>query len=90
MKWQRIQDTLEASGEINMMQLTSQQLEQFRSLFRSDIKSLDFSKVTYADSSCISLILSALRQHKITLKNPPPSVQLLIDLYELNAFVEAQ
>ena len=90
MQLQRIQNTLTISGQINLIQLTKPQLDQFNTLFDREVDCLDFSGVTAADSAGVSLILCALRRHKVSLKNLPTSVQLLIDLYELDSFMEAQ
>ncbi len=87
MQWRREQNTLLFSGEIEITSFDKQTFEKLCAELVQEISTVDFCEVTFADSSCISLILSLLRRHQLIFKNIPQSAQLLIDLYELNALV---
>ncbi len=87
MQWRREQNTLLFSGEIEITSFDKQVFETLCVALDQEISTIDFADVTFADSSCVSLILSLLRRHKLTFKNIPQSARLLIDLYELNTLV---
>ena len=87
MQWRREQNTLLFSGEIETTCFNQQVFETLCVALDKEITTVDFSEVTFADSSSVSLILSLLRRRKLTFKNIPQSARLLIDLYELNSLV---
>ena len=87
MQWRREQNTLLFSGEMEITCFNQQVFETLCVTLDEKITTVDFSEVTFADSSCVSLILSLLRRRKLTFNNIPQSARLLIDLYELNTLV---
>ncbi|MDO4998474.1 MAG: STAS domain-containing protein [Neisseria sp.] len=78
-------DTLYLSGELTIKTLNQTAFQAFQQACQNSIQAIDFSEVTRADSACVSLLLSALRQCKTrpTLRHTPDSVLALAELYEI-------
>ena len=84
--------TLYLSGNITVKTVNDAVYQQFQQAFHEDIHTLDFTDVTQADSACISLLLTVLRQASIrpTLHNLPISVQALAELYDIQNWLHIQ
>ncbi|EGV36805.1 STAS domain-containing protein [Neisseria weaveri] len=77
-------------GEVTVKTVTTPAYTQFEQQCRlKNINMIDGSGVTRADSTCISLLLTALRlKSDMRFRNIPESVAALADLYEIKDWVK--
>jgi len=69
-----------------------QEAGAFVHLRQPEIHAIDLSQITRADSACLSLLLTALRQKtqgSLKIHNPPASVRDLAQLYEIEEWITA-
>lgn len=81
---------LSISGEVTVKTVTAAAFSKFEQQCRlKETDSIDLARVSRADSACVSLLLAALRlkNGNIALRNLPPSVQTLTELYEIKDWV---
>ncbi|SSY79661.1 STAS domain-containing protein [Alysiella crassa] len=87
-------DCLTIRGMVSVQTLTRQDFKQFVQLCQQpEVHALDLSGVVRADSACISLLLTALRENvsgSLKWVNVPESVRTLAALYELPTLDEWQ
>ncbi len=86
------ESVLYLSGDITVKSVNAAALRQFeQACAQTQINTLDLQGVRTADSACISLLLTALRLKtpNIALRNLPPSVSALAELYEIQNWVHA-
>ena len=80
-------------GEVSVQTVDKTTLAQFaRQCGQSEIHAIDCSQITRADSACLSLLLTALRQREqgsLKIHNLPPSVRDLAQLYEIEEWITA-
>lgn len=89
-----IQDNcLMIQGVVSVETLTRQHYKQFVQLCRQpEVRAIDLSGVVRADSACISLLLTFLRQHasgSLKVVNVPVPVRMLAQLYEIDEWMSA-
>ena len=81
------------AGEVSVQTVNQAALAQFTQQCRQpEIHAIDFSQITRADSACLSLLLTALRQREqgsLKIHNLPPSVRDLAQLYEIEEWITA-
>lgn len=79
------------SGDVTVNDITGALFKQFvHSLNTNHVDQIDLSGVQRADSACVSLLITAMRNEKnatIALKNIPSAVVALLDLYELDDWI---
>lgn len=81
---------LHVKGEVTVKTVTSAAYGLFEQQCRlNETHTVDFSQVSRADSSCVSLLLTALRvkPSSIALQGLPDSVAALAELYEIKEWV---
>lgn len=87
-------DCLKIRGMVSVQTLTRQEFKQFVQLCQQpEVHRVDLSEVVRADSACISLLLTALRENvsgSLKWVNVPESVHTLAKLYELTTLDEWQ
>lgn len=87
-------DCLKIRGVVSVQSLTRQEFKQFVQLCQQpEIQTLDLSEVVRADSACVSLLITALRENvsgSLKWINVPESVKTLAKLYELPSLDEWQ
>ena len=80
-------------GEVSVQTVDKTTLAQFaRQCGQPEIHAIDCSQITRADSACLSLLLTALRQREqgsLKIHNLPPSVRDLAQLYEIEEWITA-
>ena len=80
-------------GEVSVQTVDKTTLAQFaRQCGQPEIHTIDCSQITRADSACLSLLLTALRQREqgsLKIHNLPPSVRDLAQLYEIEEWITA-
>nr|WP_314487457.1 STAS domain-containing protein [uncultured Kingella sp.] len=80
-------------GEVSVQTVDKITLAQFvRQCGQPEIHAIDCSQITRADSACLSLLLTALRQREqgsLKIHNLPPSVRDLAQLYEIEEWITA-
>ena len=80
-------------GEVSVQTVDKTTLAQFaRQCRQPEIHAIDLSQITRADSACLSLLLTALRQREqgsLKIHNLPPSVRDLAQLYEIEEWITA-
>lgn len=80
-------------GEVGVQTVDKTTLAQFaRQCGQPEIHAIDCSQITRADSACLSLLLTALRQREqgsLKIHNLPPSVRDLAQLYEIEEWITA-
>lgn len=77
-------------GEISMQTISKKPYRQFmHQCEQPQVHSIDFAGVKKADSTCVGLLLLALRVRSCPLKylHIPDSVRLLIGLYEMEDWI---
>ncbi|MDO4878455.1 MAG: STAS domain-containing protein [Neisseria sp.] len=76
---------LHLSGDITVKTVQADTCRRFAQDCGGDISAVDLSGVGRADSACLSLLLSLLRRkgRSPELRNLPPSVNALAELYEI-------
>ncbi len=81
------------SGDITMSQVSGADFKALQNALKNqNITEVDLSGVTKADSACVSLLITALRDtqgQQIRFSGLPSAVLALIDLYELNEWITA-
>lgn len=81
-------------GMVSVQTLTRQDFKQFVQLCQQpEVHTVDLSGVIRADSACVSLLLTTLRENisgSLKWLNVPESVQTLAKLYELSNLDEWQ
>ena len=81
------------AGEVSVQTINQAALAQFTQQCRQpEIHATDLSQITRADSACLSLLLTALRQKtqgSLKIHNPPASVRDLAQLYEIEEWITA-
>ena len=81
------------AGEVSVQTVDKTTLAQFaRQCGQPEIHAIDCSQITRADSACLSLLLTALRQREqgsLKIHNLPPSVRDLAQLYEIEEWITA-
>lgn len=84
-------DTLLLKGAITVQTLTTANHKHFvQQCQQPHIHSIDLSGVVRADSTCVSLLLTALRQHNsgsLKVIGLPESVKDLAQLYEIESWL---
>ena len=80
---------LHLDGEITVKTVHGNAYRQFVQLSGGDIKAVDLSAVSRADSACLSLLLSVLRRNgsRPELRHMPPAVADLSELYEVREWI---
>ena len=80
---------LHLDGEITVKTVHGNAYRQFVQLSGGDIKAVDLSAVSRADSACLSLLLSVLRRNgsRPKLRHMPPAVTDLAELYEVREWI---
>ena len=80
-------------GEVSVQTVDKTTLAQFaQQCGQPEIHAIDLSQITRADSACLSLLLTALRQREqgsLKIHNLPPSVRDLAQLYEIEEWITA-
>lgn len=80
-------------GEVSVQTVDKTTLAQFtQQCGQPEIHAIDCSQITRADSACLSLLLTALRQREqgsLKIHNLPPSVRDLAQLYEIEEWITA-
>ena len=80
-------------GEVSVQTVSKTTLAQFaQQCGQPEIHAIDCSQITRADSACLSLLLTALRQREqgsLKIHNLPPSVRDLAQLYEIEEWITA-
>lgn len=80
-------------GEVSVQTVDKTTLTQFaQQCGQPEIHAIDCSQITRADSACLSLLLTALRQKaqgSLKIHNLPPSVRDLVQLYEIEEWITA-
>ena len=80
-------------GEVSVQTVDKTTLAQFvQQCGQPEIHAMDCSQITRADSACLSLLLTALRQREqgsLKIHNLPPSVRDLAQLYEIEEWITA-
>ena len=80
-------------GEVSVQTVDKTTLAQFaQQCGQPEIHAIDCSQITRADSACLSLLLTALRQREqgsLNIHNLPPSVRDLAQLYEIEEWITA-
>lgn len=80
-------------GEVSVQTVDKTTLAQFaQQCGQPEIHAIDCSQITRADSACLSLLLTALRQREqgsLKTHNLPPSVRDLAQLYEIEEWITA-
>lgn len=86
-------NTAYVQGEVSVQTVNQAALAQFaRQCGQPEIHAIDCSQITRADSACLSLLLTALRQREqgsLKIHNLPPSVRDLAQLYEIEEWITA-
>ena len=81
------------AGEVSVQTVDKTTLAQFvQQCGQPEIHAIDCSQITRADSACLSLLLTALRQREqgsLKIHNLPPSVRDLAQLYEIEEWITA-
>ena len=81
------------AGEVSVQTVDKTTLAQFvQQCGQPEIHAIDCSQITRADSACLSLLLTALRQREqgsLKIHNLPPSVRDLAQLYEIEEWIIA-
>ena len=84
---------VDVQGEVGEQTVDKTKLAQFaRKCGQPQIHAIDCSQITRADSACLSLLLTALRQREqgsLKIHNLPPSVRDLAQLYEIEEWITA-
>lgn len=83
-------NVLYLSGDITVKTVTDSAYRQFEQQCRlNETNALDLSRVSRADSACVSLLLTALRlkNKAVELRHIPELVRALADLYEIKDWV---
>ena len=80
---------LHLDGEITIKTVHGSAYRQFVQLSGGDIKAVDLSAVSRADSACLSLLFSVLRRNgsRPELRHMPPAVADLAELYEVREWI---
>lgn len=81
---------LSIRGAVTVQTITPAIYTQFvKQCMLPDVQTIDLHGVVQADSTCISLLLTALRQSKKNLKfsDLPESVRALAELYEIQEWI---
>ncbi|MFC2292153.1 MAG: lipid asymmetry maintenance protein MlaB [Kingella oralis] len=80
-------------GEVSVQTVDKTTLAQFaQQCGQPEVHAIDCSQITRADSACLSLLLTALRQREqgsLKIHNLPPSVRDLAQLYEIEEWITA-
>ena len=80
-------------GEVSVQTVDKTTLAQFaQQCGQPEIHAIDCSQITRADSACLSLLLTALRQREqgsLKIHNLPASVRDLAQLYEIEEWITA-
>ena len=86
-------NTVYVQGEVSVQTVDKTTLAQFaQQCGQPEIHAIDCSQITRADSACLSLLLTALRQREqgsLKIHNLPPSVRDLAQLYEIEEWITA-
>ena len=86
-------NTVYVAGEVSVQTVNQAALARFAQQCRQPaIHAVDLSRITRADSACLSLIFTALRQKaqgSLKIRNLPPSVRDLAQLYEIEEWITA-
>ena len=81
------------AGEVSVQTVNQAALAQFTQQCRQpEIHAIDLGQITRADSACLSLLLTALRQRtqgSLKIHNLPPSVRDVAQLYEIEEWITA-
>ena len=81
------------AGVVSVQTVDKTTLAQFvQQCGQPEIHAIDCSQITRADSACLSLLLTALRQREqgsLKIHNLPPSVRDLAQLYEIEEWIIA-
>ncbi|OSI10452.1 STAS domain-containing protein [Neisseria zoodegmatis] len=81
---------LYVKGEVTVKTITPANYARFEQQCRlNETHTVDLSEVSRADSSCVSLLLTALRlkPSSVALRGLPDSVAALAELYEIKEWV---
>lgn len=80
-------------SEVSVQTVDKTTLAQFaQQCGQPEVHAIDCSQITRADSACLSLLLTALRQREqgsLKIHNLPPSVRDLAQLYEIEEWITA-
>ena len=86
-------NTVYVQGEVSVQTVNRAALAQFAQQCRQpEIHAIDLSQISRADSACLSLLLTDLRQRtqgSLKIHNLPPSVRDLAQLYEIEEWITA-
>lgn len=78
------------SGDITVQTVNAAAFAQFESQCRQNgWHTLDLGGITRADSTCLSLLLTAKRRYSgsLNIRQLPPAVRLLAELYEIETWI---
>ena len=86
------ENVLHVQGEVSVRTLDKTAYAQFERLCRQpEIQAVDFGGVLQADSTCIALLLTVLRNTSagsLKIQSLPESVQMLAELYEVETWFD--